>query len=335
MNKKKIPYITSSNIYAGNIAGLTAEEFFFDVEKSFWAQKHCIDLHGCSGSPGFDLPGWTGCDFGSQIDFGHSHKVTIPKFKRYAVSSLDEAYNLKLPVLDECFAFNKRLDFYRLARQHGYMASLPAGSPLEVLGHITEPSFIFRWIRKEPKAIHHLLGLATDYLLEVCHRYIEAFGSENCSAFSCYPMESNDLTSPKSVKEYSLPYMKKIHETLMAHGVTQFGIHLCGDHRYNLEFFKELSLPKGSFISVSEKMDILHVADSLGHDHVYGGNVPTALLKSGTYDKVYAYAHQLIKRVMEADLNFYLMPSCDLPPDTPPINLHAMGAAARNFYQDI
>jgi len=331
MQKRNIPYITCATMYAGNLAGLTSEEFYLNANKSFWAQKHCLDLHGCSGSPGFDLPGWTGWDFGGEIEFSNSGKVNIPKFNRKAVSNLQEALELKRPKLDDCPGFNKRLEFYNIACAEGYNASLPAGSPLEVLGHIVEPSLIFRWMRKEPQLVHHLLELATDYLIDVSKYYIAKFGVEHCSAFSCYPMESNDLISPKHVKEYSLPYMKKIHKTLMDLGVTQMGIHLCGSHHHNLEFFKELNLPKGSFISVSEKMDIIDVADVLGTEYTYGGNVPTALLLSGTYDQIYKYSQNLISKMIATDLEFVLMPSCDLPPNTPPINVHAMTCAANSF----
>ena len=52
----RVPFISSATMYAGNLMGLSSDEFYFDVEKSYNAQKWVIDMHCCDGSPCLDIP---------------------------------------------------------------------------------------------------------------------------------------------------------------------------------------------------------------------------------------------------------------------------------------
>ncbi|CAH2214567.1 uroporphyrinogen decarboxylase family protein [Tepidibacter aestuarii] len=327
----RVPFISLATMYAGNLAGLSSEEFFLNPQASFDAQILCAELHGCDGSPGFDLPGWMGWDFGGEISFSSTRKIAIPKFKKRAVENTKDAENLKLPCLNKSYGFKKRLEFYKISRKNNFSVSIPAGSPLEIVGHIIDPSLLIRWYYKKPELVHRLLRLATDHILNIADYYIKEFGVENCSAFSCYPLESNTMVSPKIFKTFSFPYILEIHEQLKQKGVKNFGIHLCGDHKLNLEYFKEISLPERSLISVSEKMDIELVAKTFGDQYIIGGNVPSTLLLSGNQRKVFNASKDIIEKMKYHKGGFILMPSCDLPPETPPLNLYAMLKASREF----
>lgn len=328
----RVPFISGATMYSGTLAKLTSKEFYLDQEKSYNAQKVCCEIHCCDGAPGFDLPGWIGWDFGSTLTILEEEYVCVPKLEP-AISSISDAQKLSLPDIYNGFAFKERLKFYKIARDNGQSVSIPAGSPLELVGEIVETSLLMKWFYKEPQLVHKLLRLATDYLLKLADFYIDEFGADNCSASSNYPMESNTLISPKLFEKFSLPYITEIHNKYKEKGITNFSIHLCGDHKHNLDYFKDLNLPPRSFISVSEKLDIELVGKVFGPDYIIGGNVPTPILRSGTPEDVFNASKNIIEKMKYHDGGFVLMPSCDLPPDTPPLNLCAMLKAARTFGQ--
>jgi len=327
----RVPFISLATMYAGNISGMTSQEFFLNPRASYDAQQLSAELHVCDGSPGFDLPGWTGWDFGAQVAFSDSIGIKMPEFIKRPVESIDDAMYIQMPDFNKACGFLKRLEFYRISRSNNLPASIPAGSPLEVVAHLVDPPLLLRWLRKSPETVHHLLRIATDYILSIADYYINEFGAENCSAFSAYPIESNTVMSSKMFEEFSLPYILKIHGHLKASGIASFGIHLCGDHKNNLGYFLDLALPERSLISVSEEMDIAYVAKAFGDNYIIGGNVPTPLLLSGNSSMIFKASREIIEMMKYHRGGFILMPSCDLPPGTPPVNLYAMLKAARKF----
>ncbi|WP_293395674.1 uroporphyrinogen decarboxylase family protein [Peptoclostridium sp.] len=327
----RVPFISLATMYAGNIAGLSSAEFFLNPRASYDAQKLSAELHVCDGSPGFDLPGWMGLDFGAEVSFSNGIGIKMPKFVKMPVENIEDVSNLKIPDFNKASGFIKRLEFYRISRSNNLPASIPAGSPLEVIAHLVEPPKLMRWLYKSPETVHHLLRLSTDYLLGIADYYINEFGAENCSAFSAYPIESNTVISAKLFEKFSFPYIVEIHTHLKARGIKNFGIHLCGNHLRNLNYFLDLSLPDRSFISVSEEMCIEHVAKAFGDNYIIGGNVPTPLLISGDSSDVFNVSREIIEKMKYHGGGFILMPSCDLPPQTPPLNLYAMLKAARMF----
>ena len=327
----RIPFIPLGILYAGNLAGLSSEEFFLNPQNSFDAQIMGAEFQGYDGAPGFDLPGWSGWDFGGEISYLNDNRVLMPRLKRLIVETSKDVEKLEVPDLKKAPGFQKRLEFHRIARKNKFSVSIPAGSPLEIVGQIIEPSILMRWFRKKPELVHRLLRLSVDYILHIADYYIKEFGAVNCSAFSSYPLESNTMISAKMFKEFSLPYMIEVHDKLKEKGIKEFGIHLCGDHRSNLEFFKEINLPERSIISVSEKMDIEVVAKEFGEEYIIGGNVPTKLIRMGKPNEVFNASKDVIEKMKYHKGGFILMPSCDLPPLTPPLNVYMMLKAVREF----
>ncbi len=327
----RIPILPCAVLCSGNLAGMDAEEYFYNHEKSFEVQKLAADLFGYDGSPGFNLPGYISMDFGGKLEIENKRYIVEPKIIEYPIKNEFDAENLVLPNLADAQGFKNRLDFYKVAVKNSGGASIFAGSPLEVVGNLVDINILMRWFYKKPELVHKLQKLAVNYILSCADYYIKEFGVEKCSAFSCYPLESNTLMSAKLFREFGLPYIIEVHEKLLEKGIRSFGIHLCGDHKKNIKYFKEIQLPKRSFIHVSEKMDIEAVAKEFGTDYIIGGNVPTAILRNGTADEVYNESVKIINKMKYFEGGFVLMPSCDLPPETPPLNLYAMVKAVNEF----
>ncbi len=327
----RIPFIASATMFAGRLENLTSEDFYYNIEKSYLAQAKVIKEIGCDGSPCYDLPNGEVLDLGGSLTVSKTGTVSLPK-SNPPIKCIEDAVKYELPDIKKGMFLKKRIEFAKFAADRGQRSfSISAGSPLTMVGSMVETSLLMKWLIKEGKLVHKLLDLAVDYLLTAADVFIEEFGSENCSASSNYPFENNDLISPKTFEKFALPYMLKVHEGLRERGVRDFSIHLCGNQNKNLEFFKELKLNKGSFISSDEKNPLEKVAEVLGEDNIIAGNVSSNLLIGDSPGKVYEASVNIIKKMKYNKGGFVLMPSCDLPIDTKLDNLKMMYQACLDY----
>lgn len=325
----RVPFISSATMYAGNLMGLSSEEFYFDVEKSYNAQKWVIDMHCCDGSPCLDIPNGEVLDFGGELVIRGNSGVKLP-IVNHPIKNIKDAINYKLPDVESWKFLNKNIEFEKYARKKGKNGvSITAGSAFTFVGSMVEMTQLLKWIRKEPELVEYLIGIAEEYILKSADIMIEEFGVENCSVSSNYPFENNSILSPKMVEKISMPSILRIYKKLKEKGLKSFGMHLCGNHNKNLELFRDVNLEEGSFISLDERNDLSKVREILGDKYIYAGNVPSNLLVEGSPEEVYKASVEAIKIMKDNKHGFILMPSCDLPINTKPTNLFAMLKACR------
>lgn len=328
----RIPMFSGVTMYAGWHRGLSSEEFYFDVEKAFRSQKEICQEKGFDDSPCYDLPRGEILDLGGRLRLLAGGKVALPVVEKFPVNSLEEAWNYRLPTESEMEFTRLQIEFSKYAETQGQMGvSVSAGSPFTMVGSLVETGLFMRWLASEPDVIRHLLKIAVQYLCKSADMMIQAFGLERCSVSSYYPFESNQLISPHIFEKYAYPAMMEIHEEFRKKGLRNFGIHICGDHNKNLEFFKDLNLAPGSFISSDERNSLVKVSGILGKEHTYAGNISSMLLVQGAQEQVYRQAQEVIEEMKFNEGGFVLMPSCDLPINTRPENLDAMLQAAIDF----
>lgn len=328
----RIPMLSCATMYSGYRKGLSSSEFYFDVKKSYHSQKEIIEENGYDDLPCFDLPSGEMLDFGGEMIISSDERVSLPLVKKYAIESIEDAWNFQLPPMSERKFTKLNIEFLKYAQKQGqFGVSICAGSPFTMVGSMVKTDLLLRWVIKEKEAVHHLLEIAKKYLLETADLYIKEFGIERCSVSSNYPFESNGLISPKIFERFAYPSMMEIHEELRSRGLKNFGIHLCGNHSKNLEFFKDLNLPQRSFISSDEANSLKLVSETLGKYHIYGGNVSTNLLVNGSAEQVYQQSREIIRDMKYNEGGFALMPSCDLPINTKPENLVAMKKSVYDF----
>lgn len=191
---------------------------------------------------------------------------------------------------------------------------------------------MLKWMMKESCSLHKLLRISTDYLKSIAKYYIEEFGADKCSAFIPLPLESNTLISEKMFKEYSLTYLQEIIDNLIRLGIKRFHIHLCGDHSNNLKYWlSDIKIPERTIFSLGKEMDIFKVSEILGEKYIIAGNISTNLLCIASPKEIYEETRELVIKMKNRPGGFILMPECGLSPHTPPINLHAMIKAGKDF----
>lgn len=329
----RIPVNAGASVYAAAISGMFARDYYLYPEKAMEAGLWALSLHKYDGSPAYNIPDGVGWDFGGEMVFPADPRISLPYLSKRAVNEPKDVEKLQIPDFDQAPACGRVLRFARMALEKGFGISMPAGSPMGIAGAIIGPEKLMRWFKKEPELVHRVLRLATDYLLKIADRYSAEFGLENCAAFSTYPMECHAMISPKIFEQFSLPYVRELHRNLLDRGLKKWRIHLCGDHTNNLPYWTggEIPLAPRTVFHLGHEVDMEYFAKALGEDHIIGGNIHTTLLQVGTANEVYEASRQVIEKMKYNPGGFILMPACALPALTPPVNVHAMLQAARDF----
>jgi uroporphyrinogen decarboxylase len=247
------------------------------------------------------------------------------------VNKPEDVVKLKIPDPATAPVIGKRIECARLNRKIGRKAGIQA-NPTGMAGSILGREKLMRWYLKEPDAIHAIFRKVTDYILRTADLFIEEFGEGNCSIHEGFPLDSNQLISPNVFREFGSRYIREIHERLMEKGIKHWSeIHLCGSHMDNLKHWENIPLAPRTIISVGSEMDIKKTADFFGDDHIIAGNVSTSLLANGTPEEIIEHCREIIMSVKEHPGGFILCPACQMPPLTPPVNVHAMVKAARIY----
>ncbi|WP_373897617.1 uroporphyrinogen decarboxylase family protein [Haloimpatiens sp. FM7315] len=324
----RVPFYTNATIYSGVLGKLSSKEFYLNPELSYSTQRLVLDIHHCDGSPSFDFPGYTGLMFGGEIEYKDNPYVSIPLIKP-RVKSISDIEKIKVPNLEIDIEENLKFKFFKILNEKGVSIPISMGSPLEIVSNICDITLLVKLFRKDTEALHRLLRCATDYLKLMGNITINMFGIDKCYCSSNFPIES--LISTKLFENHSLPYFLEVYEYFRSKGVKSYSLHLCGNHNRNLEIFRHIGLPDRTFISLDEKIDMDKASSIFGEKYILAGNVSSNSLLNGTYKEVYSISKDIIIKNKSRKGGFALMPSCTLPPYTPPLNLYAMYKACEDF----
>lgn len=162
----RVPFISSATMYAGNLMGLSSDEFYFDVEKSYNAQKWVIDMHCCDGSPCLDIPNGEVLDFGGELIIRGNNCVKLP-IVNHPIKNIKDAVNYKLPDVESWEFLKKKIEFTKYASKKGISGvSITAGSAFTFVGSMVEMTQLLKWVRKEPELVEYLIGIAEEYILK-------------------------------------------------------------------------------------------------------------------------------------------------------------------------
>jgi len=169
-------------------------------------------------------------------------------------------------------------------------------------------------------------------LLEICHqshlavhRALAKAGAHLTSLGDS--LAGPDVTSPRMFERFARPYEARLVHDLNADGIFVV-IHICGDTSKILEMLAEYE-PCG--FDLDYKTDAVKAKQTAGQRHVLCGNIdPSAILAQGTEAQVREATRKLIS-VWKPGGRFILNSGCAIPPTTPPENIRAMVAAAKEY----
>ncbi|MEJ2007067.1 MAG: uroporphyrinogen decarboxylase family protein [Acidobacteriota bacterium] len=131
------------------------------------------------------------------------------------------------------------------------------------------------------------------------------------------------LVGPKFYNQFVWPYEKRLVEGLQAAGA-RTRLHICGNTRPILGAMGRLG---SDMVDLDSLAPMVEGRREMGPERVLCGNIdPVRVLRGGTPDSVYEAVAECHR---EAGENFIVGAGCEVPRDTPPANVHAMGRYAR------
>lgn len=327
----RVPFMTFGTTYSGRAYGLNSEEYYLDVEKNYKSQLWTYEMFQSDEAPSYNFPEGAILNLGGEVRLSGQRQMTLPIAKR-PIKTEEDAWNYILPDMDTWIYLDKQIEFFKYTKSQGLStAGVYAGTPFTIVGYMVEIETLLKWMHKKPKLVHNLLRIATDYLLMSADAIIDEMGEDALVGAIDLCFETNDFMSGELFEEFSLPYIVDIFEKLRQRGVEDYSVHLCGNHMENIKYLDCLNLKPLTFISSDELNPLDKVADIMGEDKIYAGNVSSSLLVEGTPDQVYRESERIIKMMKNRAAGFALVPSCDYPINGKAVNLYAMLKACRDF----
>lgn len=166
-----------------------------------------------------------------------------------AITDIHQAYSLK-PLKPSESPMNRRLmdwvDYsQRKLGTHVPLWTMDMQSPFSVAAHVIDSTELMTACITDPKPVHHLLQMITDYSIKIQRQHIRQM-EHPCFPGRNFPSISEDigiciaddtpliLLSPEMYREFALPYNSQIGSAFK--GVH---VHSCGDYHHNLDNLME------------------------------------------------------------------------------------------------
>jgi len=327
----RVPVIVFALGFCARTVGYSIRSVFEDPEKSFWAQLWTREMYGIEGSPSYSFAHSAGWDFGGEIKFPTSEWEQIPTVKEFPVQSEEDVDRLELPDVKTAGSLPLSMEFSRICERHHMPVMVSIGSPFTLATGACEVATLCRWMLKKPEVAHRLLRLVTDHCLQVAQYWVDAFGAKRITGFTATPSEANQVISPKQFEEFALPYLKELHEKVLAMGVRRFLCHICGEQNSNLPYYTQVPMGDNGIVHFGHEVDLTTAIRYFGDTYVIAGNVEPQLIQNGTPQQVYEAARQCIEKAKYAPRGFILSPGCELPPMAPPYNVYMLKKAVNDF----
>lgn len=312
--------------------GCTINDWYADPQVAFDSGRMSSEQYGAMWLPFGGYPGVGPAELGAEVKMPVGEFDQCPNVEP-AVNSEEEAWALKMPDRDQLKEAGF-MPFFRefagIATSNGLPYLVPAYCPWTTAGNIVGIERLSRWTLKKKDLAHHCVRFATDFLVLFHQILVDEFGSQGFIPGPSTASAANNIISPKSFKEFVLPYLIEYHEKLIGMGAQSILLHICGEQNLNYEFYPQVPLPPASFISVSHEVDI-EKASATFPDYVLAGNINPSIIQLGEPEEVYEACRVAIEKGKKHKKGFVVAPGCELPPQSPPYNVWMMAKAINDF----
>jgi uroporphyrinogen decarboxylase len=174
----------------------------------------------------------------------------------------------------------------------------------------------------DPQFVFDLLDICTDAVI----KFARACGQAGCHALT-FGESTSGLLNRDLYERFALPYEKRVIAALADLDIPVF-LHICG----NTEHVVDLMATTGAAgLEVDYQHDIAFYREKVGNQICLKGNIePSGVLYQGTPEQVKASCRKAIEQSRGVG-RLILSSGCEVPRDTPPANLRALVASAREF----
>lgn len=195
--------------------------------------------------------------------------------------------------------------------------------PLTLSGLLYEMDNLMLDMIANPEMIHRL----NEVTVEASKRFADAKIRHGVDiVVLADPTASTSLISPEMFKNFAMPYIKEVMETIREAGAIP-SLHICGKTSPILELMVETG---AKILEVDNIVDLRDAKEKVGRRVCLMGNVNTTLLLTGDPSRVEAEAKACIEAAaMEG--GFILSSGCEVPLRAPLENVEAMVRAAKKY----
>jgi uroporphyrinogen decarboxylase len=288
------------------------------------AGKHVYSQYYCARKFGYDVvTDIMGIHaeseaMGTVVKYGDNYPPMIsePAVKNYdedlpKLRLLNPYKDGRLPLLLECITRLKEL----------------CGGEIPVMGYVQCPfrhaammrgaENLMRDTFKNKKNARRLLEIATDSQI-VWGTAVAQAGAD--IVFLSDPTSSGDAISPKTYKEWGLPYTQRVASAIKKTGIKVL-MHICGDTADRIEILASAGVDG---LSLDAKLDLGFARETLGPEYLLMGNVePINPITFGKAETVYEHSKRVIEQAGRAG-HFFLSGGCLIPDEAPVENVEAM-----------
>jgi len=327
----RVPIQGLSTGFNNKNCGYTVTSAYNDPHKSFDASVWTAEQYGWELMPRIfahtTLGGW---DFGGEVKMPESEFQGALSISRCPVTTEEDVWNLQMPDPKTSGGIPYAMEFARIQRSNGEPALFFPRSPFCIAANICGTQQFCRWMIRKPELCDRLLRMAIEHIFNVLQYWIDSFGAENVLVWMSSPNESNQIISPKQFERFAFPYHVEFHQRLRDMGVWAFGLHICGEQNMNLPYFAKATLWKHpSILSFGHEVDLEVAAGYFPEDIIFG-NIEPAVIQTGTPSQVYELSKAIIEKGKRIPAGFIFAPGCELPVQSPPVNVFQMTKAAND-----
>lgn len=166
-------------------------------------------------------------------------------------------------------------------------------------------------------------------LLEFCVpillRYVKALVDQGAHAVVCSDSTAN-LMSREMYQKFAWPFERQVITEIARWGVPVY-LHICGDTGRIVDLMAETG---ATCLEVDSQVDIAVYKQKVGHKVCLMGNLDTVSLLRWSPEEVLEASRACMEKAKDGG-GYILSAGCEVPPNTPPANIHAMVEAAHRY----
>lgn len=226
----------------------------------------------------------------------------------------------------------KKLENAKKLREHfqDHPISTFVAGPMSTAVAIRPISKLLRDLRKNPEGVKELLDFCVKSNIAWARAFKKEFGPVKIMIAD--PVTCDDILSPKQIKEFSYPYLKKLTSNLYQLNEIKPDLHICGHTKKQWEDLKEFDIES---FSVDNCHDLAQCKEKIQDKLSLMGNVPPVeVMRNGSIDDVIEAVKTCIKKGADNKNGYICATGCGTPAGTPKENIDAFVYAVRKYSKD-
>lgn len=255
---------------------------------------------------------------GAEVSLGT--KINEPRVTEYIIDSVCDWKKLKRINVNEGRS-KVVIDAIKILKEKNKDIPVIANltGPVSLASSLMEPTIYYKELVKKSKEAHEFMDFVTENLIDFGKAQLEA-GADVLAISD--PSGTGELLGPKMFREFAVPCLNKIINSLKDYAKTGTIIHICGRLK---SIYDELNLLQSDAISFDSITSVKQVCDNVKNKTIMG-NVSTFTLENSLPEDIKALASNCIKSGVTI-----LSPACGIGPKTSLKNIRAMVEVAKNY----